>query len=54
MDANTAEFVSWGEGDNNDNWCRDCESHTELVFEDEYRAEQAEDRNELIGEPNDE
>ena len=38
VDPNTDELVGGNEDDNNPDhtWCRDCEEHTGLAFENEY------------------
>lgn len=38
IDAKTGKPTHTYEGDNDDNWCRDCGSHPRLITREEYEA----------------
>lgn len=36
LNANTAQFISWSENEEEDNWCDDCESICQLCTLGEF------------------
>ena len=43
VDANTLEYQEGCDlGDEDDNWCEDCEEHTNIMHKDEYDKQKEE------------